>query len=142
MGSGIGITPLVTPMAPPATSTAMSLTPLGATGSSTKKENITPVNLNNTRDMNEKSDLLTDTEQNLLNSLVENPDALLGWRIRVREYGVGLVRRVVRLKFRTTRYEIVFTNGQTKLLKLRRISKDGTIIKGNVTFELLDKKNT
>ena len=147
--SGIGITPIVTPMASPATPNPATSTsipspkPLSSSELSTKVKNITPINLNNLSEMNknDKNDKLTNTEQNLLNSLVENPDALVGWRIRVKEHGIGLVRRVVRLKFRTTRYDIVFTNGQTKLLKLRRVSRDGAIIKGNIAFELVDKKN-
>jgi hypothetical protein len=56
---------------------------------------------------------------------INDPDRLLGWTINVHGRGTGTVSKVIRKKFRTTRFLVVFKKGfdPKPILKLRRGNK-------------------
>ena len=74
----------------------------------------------------------TMTTTNTLGLAVKNTSVLVGWGVQISGYGKGRVIEIVKTKFRSTRFKILFDTGETKVLKLKR-SED----KGDVPFTLM-----
>jgi hypothetical protein len=72
--------------------------------------------------------------QSAMTQSLSDPAALIGWRVFVEKFGLGMVVALKRRKFSTTKFEIQFDNGQVHVLALKRGLK-----KGSVPFSLIKK---
>eukprot|EP01038_Epipyxis_sp_PR26KG_P014114 gene14114-18938_t len=78
------------------------------------------------------------------NTLVENdviirksvldPRVLIGWRVLVKGYGIGLILSIQRFNFSSTKFVIQFENGTTLALPLKRSQT-----KGKIPFSVVSK---
>lgn len=72
----------------------------------------------------------------IIRKSVTDPNALVGWRVNVKDYGSGVILAIKKKKFSTTKFSIHFENGSIRNLPLKRSEK-----KGKIQFTLLSKLN-
>eukprot|EP01041_Mallomonas_annulata_P007095 gene7095-14440_t len=70
----------------------------------------------------------------LIRTSISNPSILLNWRISVPFYGIGVITKVIRKRFRTTLFRVRFDDGSERELALKRSQR-----KGNVPFQPVNK---
>lgn len=85
------------------------------------------------RSIQSNGDEHVSTQQTVMDS-VENPKVLIGWRVLIKGYGMGIVVSLKKQRFATTQFNIKMENGSKVTLPLKRSAK-----KGSVPFTLITK---
>ena len=74
-----------------------------------------------------KLDLLDRELPMIIKESKHHPGVLVGWKISVRDRGVGMVTAAVRKWGSTTQYTVQFEDGKVETLALQRGSKKGSV---------------